>query len=124
MKLKKHTLLITAGALAIVSLMFAACGTDDDDEKSTTATTYTFSADIAPILTASCASNNACHASTNTVGNTVYVDNKANLVAGKTNVINRMNGTGAIMPPSSSGVSLSAANKQKIEDYLNQTTQN
>lgn len=124
MKLKKHTLSITAGTLAIVSIMFAACGTDDDDEKSTTTTTYTFSADIAPILTASCANNNACHASTNTVGNTVYVDNKANLVAGKTNVINRMNGTGAIMPPSTSGVSLSAANKQKIEDYLNQTTQN
>lgn len=123
MKPIKRSLSIAVGALSIAALFFAACGTDDDEKESTT-TTYTFSADIAPILTASCASNNACHASTNTVGNTVYVDNKANLVAGKTNVINRMNGTGSIMPPSTSDVTLSAANKQKIEDYLNQTTQN
>ncbi|MCB9229766.1 MAG: hypothetical protein H6618_09155 [Deltaproteobacteria bacterium] len=108
--------------MIITFISLTGCGSDDKDETSSTTTTYKFSTDISSILSGSCASNGICHASDNAVGNVAYVGNKDNLVAHKTDVINRMNGTGSLMPPADSGVSLSTADKQKLEDYLNQST--
>jgi len=117
---KRLTRLVVAAGVLSGFIIVASCGTDDDEETTTT-TTYTFSADIAPIISASCAKAGGCHEATNT-SNEVYVDNKANLVARKDAVINRLNGVGAIMPQAGSGVTLSATDKKKIEDYLNQSS--
>lgn len=110
-------------ALAAILIVLSGCGSSDDDSStdSATSTTYTFATDIAPIIASSCASNGVCHGD-NSAGNTIYVGNKAALVAMKTEVINRINGTGAVMPPDTSDVTLSSADKQKIQDYLNQSS--
>ena len=98
------------------------CG-EDDEKDSTTTTTLTFTGDVAPILEKSCAQNNGCHESGNSLGLNAYVASESLLKENGTTVVERISldsSSAKVMPTAGSGLSLSAADKQKIIDFLAQ----
>ena len=110
-------------ALATLIATSAACGSSSSNNSnngsSSTTTTYTWSADIASIVSASCGGS-GCHASTSTgSGATVWVGNETAFKADKTSIKDRIGraSSDALFMPKSPGT-LSAADKAKILSYL------
>jgi hypothetical protein len=102
-------------ALALSS-PFTGCSKDDDKETTTTPTTSTAFADVAPIIKASCGVS-GCHGKAGAIS-TVYEENEANVKAAKAKITERMNSTNtALVMPQSPGT-ISAADKTKLLDYI------
>jgi hypothetical protein len=110
----KKFVLIGVSALTVSGLIWA-CGTSSSTTKTTEKTaTLTFTADIDPIIKESCATS-GCHGTTGALS-TVYVGKESAFKASKTESIKRL-GSGDM--PRSPGT-ISATNKQKLVDFLNQ----
>lgn len=110
--------------LKLVALLSAvgvasACGSDSKKTTpTTTAKTYTFATDVAPLVKTYCA-DSKCHGKTNTgAGATVYEDNETNFKAEKASIKAYMDlpsGSSNFMPRDKT---IPAEKKQIIFDYL------
>ena len=111
---------ISISLIWAISAFALSCGSDSKDEKDTSSgTTYTWAADISPIIVSDCATS-GCHGSTNPKS-IVYQDNEANFKAAKTQVLARL-----ALSPEKPGFmpegqkSFDTTKKQKIFDFLSQ----
>lgn len=112
-----------------ICLAFTGCGTKEEDKKTSTETNYSFSTDIAPIIVKSCAGSPNCHGAGETGGDLgkIYQANKDAFVADAAKVkelIQLPQTDSSSMPKPGYGIALASADKQKILDYLNQTSKN
>jgi len=124
--MKRYSTIAACGALCAASIIFFfACGSDDEAKNTTTATSYSFTSDINPILVASCGGS-TCHSST-AGAPSLLVGNEANFKTYKTQVIEKINksvGEAGVMPPADATTvqksSFTSDSRQKLIDFLNQ----
>ncbi|MFK7872351.1 MAG: hypothetical protein AB8C84_04165 [Oligoflexales bacterium] len=111
--------------ITLLCFLWVGCGTDAADEDTSTATSYTFAADINPILTKSCGGS-SCHAAGGS--QTQYIDSLSNVLAASSTIKTRITTTttSQIMPPDYSSLksTFTSAEQQIIIDYLAQSTRN
>lgn len=77
--------------------------------------TFTFTTDILPIIQSNCA---GCHSGNNpSAGLMLETHGQIQAAASSGNLMNRINGVGAIMPPNSNGIS--SCHKNQIQQWIN-----
>ncbi|MEZ4744149.1 MAG: hypothetical protein R3B45_17150 [Bdellovibrionota bacterium] len=116
LRIKKVLLCCTPAILLTVVI---SCGAGEQDDTTTTSATLNWTTDVAPIVASSCGGS-GCHEQGKDPGGVIYVGNEANFKASKTDTIKRLNLSSSnndYMPRDSS---LSAANKEKLINFLNQ----
>lgn len=79
-------------------------------------TTFTFAADILPIIQSNCS---GCHSGNNpSAGLMLETHDQIQACASSDNLMNRINGEGAIMPPNSYGIG--SCHKNQIQEWINE----
>lgn len=113
-------LLIVSAVVAIGTGLFFSCGASDnkDSDNDKTGTSLSFANDVDPILEKSCGGS-TCHSSgspyTNYLGNQTAFDGNEDSIKARITATNA-----SVMPPSTSELTLSTADKTVLLNYIAQ----